>query len=309
MAKCSRRRGHKVPAGQAATTKPHLLSEGNLWGMRVWGWSTPLTPPARRCFMNMFYGSARDFYPTASRKTCLPGICCQITTAGQCRTCCSWPWALCVCSGWRWCWPGRSLQAFPASGYLLCGLARDSGKDLTCKVSMFSPPRWEEGRHWGPWDAWAEPELEETSRVLSSTSDSNSHTNIVCGKCLPSLPLETPGTSPDPPPQLQLCAVTPTSHSAVFCHPPSQSITFCLSSFVLFCFFFCSLPACSFSNFWHWFRHLLFLLILVFLSQILFMPVSSTVQAVQSNQLWKPFQTVFFFLERISKPNNRCLFN
>lgn len=132
-------------------------------------------------------------------------------------------------------------------------------------------------------------------------------TNIKPGKLFPTLPLDTPGTvSPNPPPQLHICAVTPTSHSAV--SAPSQSITFCLSSLVLFCFFFCSLPACSFSNFWHWFQPLLFFLILVFLPQILFMPVSSTVQAVQTNQLQKSLWIVFSFLERISKPNNLCLF-
>lgn len=63
------------------------------------------------------------------------------------------------------------------------------------------------------------------------------------------LPLEIPVTmSPDPLPPVHICAVTSASHSAVFCHPPSQSIMFCLSYSVLFCSFFCSLPACSFSN-------------------------------------------------------------
>lgn len=45
--------------------------------------------------------------------------------------------------------------------------------------------------------------------------------------------------------QVHIYAIAPTSHSAVCCHPPPNQSCFVP---VLFCSFFCSLPACSFSN-------------------------------------------------------------
>lgn len=154
--------------------------------------------------------------------------------------------------------------------------------------------------------------MDQISRVILtiSTPESNNDTNVTPGKCLSSLPSDN------------LYRLTPTSHSADFCHPPSRSIMFCLSSLVLFCFFFCSLPACCFYNSWHWFvslpalrlvwafQHLLFLLTLLFFSpsQILLTSVSSTDQAVEGNQLWNPFQTIFSFLERIPKPNKKNVY-
>lgn len=198
---------------------------------------SPDTPCTHRCFVNMFYGGTRDFYSTPRGKLCLPGICCQLTTAGQ---------------------EQHMLQLALGSVCVLrmeMMLARQESPSLSC---IWLPPVWAGKRPGRRSDLlslhlqslWVRGWAGTGGLSSTSTSESNDHTNTMPGKCFPSLPLETPGTtSPDPPPQLHICAVTPASHSAVVCHPPSQSITVCLSSLVLFCFFFCSLPACSFSNF------------------------------------------------------------
>lgn len=44
--------------------------------------------------MDMFYGGTWGFYPTPRGKLCLPGICCQLTTAGHAA---AGP-GLCVCA-------------------------------------------------------------------------------------------------------------------------------------------------------------------------------------------------------------------
>lgn len=216
-----------------------------------------------------------------------------------------------TCCWWPVCWQGRSLQARTSAGHLLWWLVRNLGGDLTFEVLLGWRQLWDTGRQ-RTQDTWPQPEMDQISRVILtiSTPESNNDTNVTPGKCLSSLPSDN------------LYRLTPTSHSADFCHPPSRSIMFCLSSLVLFCFFFCSLPACCFYNSWHWFvslpalrlvwafQHLLFLLTLLFFSpsQILLTSVSSTDQAVEGNQLWNPFQTIFSFLERIPKPNKKNVY-
>lgn len=217
---------------------------------------------------------------------------------------------------WCWpvCWPSRNLQAWPSAGHLLCQLARQQEGHLTMGSLLMVPwgwmLLWDTGWQWG---------------VMGC---SRGHLPISPQKATaPLMPL-TPGASaacpgkppclqvPEKPPSLQvrISVGSPSSHSAVFCHPPSQSVMLCLS-LVLFCSSFCSLPTvCSLSNSWHWFvslpalrliwafQHFLFLLSLYSAlspSPFLLMSASSTDQAMEGNLLRNPFQMVFSFLERI----------
>lgn len=90
------------------------------------------------------------------------------------------------------------------------------------------------------------------------TPKSNSPTNATITRCFTVLGnphAACPGKPPclqvpEKPPclQVRISVGSPSSHSAVFCHPPSHSVMLCLS-LVLFCSSFCSLPTvCSLSN-------------------------------------------------------------
>lgn len=308
---CSYGIRHKVPAGQRATTKAHLLGQGRPRGLWVWVrvllrcphhtdalWTAVLLwiiftmevlrsssqLPEERCVYLLFVMEQTQWDKGNVHMS-----------SGH--TCCWWPV----------CWQGRSLQARTSAGHLLWWLVRNLGGDLTFELLLGWRQLWDTGRQ-RTQDTWPQPELDQISRVVFPISTLKKQRH----QCHSRQMLIQP-TLRDP--SDNLYRLTPTSHSAVFCHPPSRSIMFCLSSLVLFCFFFCSLPACCFSNSWHWFvslpalrliwafQHLLFLLLFFSPSQILLTSVSSTDQAVEGNQLWNPFQTIFSFLERIPKPN------
>lgn len=195
------------------------------------------------------HGGTMEFLPVPRGKMYLPDICCQATTAGQEQH-------------------GLGL----ALGSACAQYVRDPGK-FAGKIQALSM-HWQEirykvlpvkslpgvplgwkllgdaGRWWGPWDAWPQPELEETSmsHLPHLHPKQQQPHNINPGKCFqptlsnPSASMSRPtswGSDLHHYPHQSLRCLLP---------PPSQSIKFRLSSSVLLCSFFCSLPACSFSN-------------------------------------------------------------